>query len=188
MNRILRTSTTVAALAFATAAASFAADPAPGYVDFGRIVPSAEGRFVEINLSPGLLKFAAMCISKQEPQAAEMIGNLQHVRVNVVELNDSNREATLACVKAVRQKLETQGWTQIVNVREQPKGDDVQIFARIRGEEAIEGLVVTVISGNHEVVLVNIVGEIKAEQIATLGERLGIDPLKHVQLSRGTHS
>ena len=137
MNRTLRTSTTVAALVCASAAAAFAAgEPAApiavtasGYVDFGKLVPSAEGKFVEIDLSPGLLKFAAMCVAQQEPQASELLRHLQHVHVNVVELGDRNSEQTLARVKAVRQELAAQGWTPLVNVREQPKGDDVQIFA-----------------------------------------------------------
>ena len=195
MNRILRTSTAAAALALASAAFTFAADSATpvagsagGYVDFGKLVPSAEGKFVEINLSPGLLKFAATCVAKQEPQASELLGNLKHVRVNVVELSDRNREQTIERVKAVRQELESQGWTSMVNVREQPKGDDVQIFAKMRGEEAIEGLVVTVISGGREVVLVNIVGDIKAEQIATLAERFNIEPLKKVDFAKKEHS
>jgi hypothetical protein len=77
---------------------------------------------------------------------------------------------------------------QIVTVREQPKGDDVQIYTKTRGEEAIEGLVVTVISGRNEVVLVNIVGDIKPEQIATLAERFNIDPLKKINLPKPTHT
>lgn len=194
MNRILRTSATVAALACASVTfassqpAAATAATTGGYVDFGQLVPSAEGKFVEINLSAGLLKFAALCAAKQEPQAAEVLGNLRHVRVNVIELNDTNRAATVERVQAIRRELESQGWTPIVNVREQPKGDDVQIFAKTRGEEAIEGLVVTVISGSHEVVLVNIVGEIKPEQIATLADRFDIDPLKKVHFAKAKHT
>jgi len=194
MNRIRRLCTAAAALASAAVSLAAAEPAAPiasdasGYVDFGQLVPSAEGKFVEINLSPGLLKFAATCVAKQEPQASALLGNLKHVRVNVVELSDRNREQTLERVKAVRQELATQGWTPMVNVREQPKGDDVQIFAKMRGDEAIEGLVVTVIDSNHEVVLVNIVGDIKAEQIATLADRFDIDSLKHVKLAKHHHS
>ena len=194
MNRIRRFCTAAAALASAAVSLAAAEPAAPiasdasGYVDFGQLVPSAEGKFVEINLSPGLLKFAATCVAKQEPQASALLSNLKHVRVNVVELSDRNREQTLERVKAVRQELATQGWTPMVNVREQPKGDDVQIFAKMRGDEAIEGLVVTVIDSNHEVVLVNIVGDIKAEQIATLADRFDIDSLKHVKLAKHHHS
>ncbi len=194
MKPTFRSSFAVAALACAAAAASFAGETpadittAEGYVDFGQLVPAAEGKFVEVNLSPGLLKFAALCVSKEEPQASELISSLRRVRVNVVELNDANREKTIERVQAVRQQLVAAGWTTLANVREQPKGDDVQVFARMRGEEAITGLAVTVISDNREVVLVNIVGEIKAEQIATLAARFHIDPLKHVQLPKPEHS
>lgn len=194
MNRIHRFCAAAAALASAAVSLAAAESGAPiaanagGYVDFGQLVPSAEGKFVEINLSPGLLKFAATCVAKQEPQASELLGNLKHVRVNVVELSDRNREQTLERVKAVREELAGQGWTPMVNVREQPKGDDVQIFAKMRGEEAIEGLVVTVIDGNREVVLVNIVGDIKPEQIATLAERFNIDPLKHAKFAKNRHT
>ena len=177
-----------AALGCAATASLAAAEPAPaatttdGYVDFGQIVPSDEGKFVEVNLSPGLLKFAALCVAKEEPQASQLLSSLRHVRVNVVELTDANREKTLERVRAVRAQLAAEGWTSLANVREQPQGDDVQIFARMRGEEAIQGLVVTVIGENREVVLVNIVGDIKADQIAMLADRFHVDPLKHVQL------
>jgi len=184
MNAILRSSACTAALLLASASANFAAaDPGAGYVDFGKIAPTGEGRFVEVDLPEGLIKFAAKLTSKHEPQAAEVLGNLKHLRVNVVELSDTNREDIVGRVKAIRQELQSQGWHQVVNVREQPKGDDVQVFAKMRGEEAIEGLVVTVISDQKEVVLVNIVGDIKPEQIATLAERFDIEPLKKIRVT-----
>ncbi len=194
MKRTLRSSLAVAALACAAAVSLPAVEPAAvettadGYVDFGQLAPSDSGKFVEVNLSPGLLKFAALCVSKQEPQASELISSLHHVRVNVVELNDANRVQTLERVRAIRQQLAAAGWTTLASVREQGNGDDVQIFARMRGEAAIAGLAVTVIGDNHEVVLVNIVGDITAEQIATLADRFHIDPLKHVQLPKPEHS
>ena len=162
-------------------AAAEPASPAPGWVDFGTLSPAAEGKFVEVNLSEGLLKFAATLAAQQEPEAAGLIRNLRHVRVNVLDLNAANRAATVGQVKAIRQKLAAEGWAPVVSVREPPKGDDVQIFAKMRGEEAIEGLVVTVIEGESEVVLVNVVGDIKPEQIATLAEHYDIKALKHFQ-------
>jgi len=126
------------------------ADTSPGYVDFGKIAPSGDGKFVEVDLSQGLIKFISKLATKEEPQAAEVLGNLKHVRVNVVELGDANRDEINRTRQAVRQELEAQGWNQLVTVREQPKGDDVQVFAKMRGEDAIEGLVVTVISAQNE--------------------------------------
>jgi hypothetical protein len=160
-----------------------AAETSSGYVDFGKIAPTTEGKFVEVDLPEGLIKFAAKIATKADPQAAEVLGNLEHVRVNVVELNAANREAIVGRVQAIRQELAAQGWSPIVNVREQPRGDDVQIFAKTRGEEAIAGLVITVVEGSREVVLVNIVGNIKPEQIATLADRFDIEPLKRIKVA-----
>ncbi|HTX65848.1 MAG TPA: DUF4252 domain-containing protein [Opitutaceae bacterium] len=171
----------VSTLTAGVLAAAEPAAPAPGWVDFGTLTPAAEGKFVEVNLSEGLLKFAATLAAKQEPDAAGLIRNLRHVRVNVLDLTDANRAATVEKVTAIRQQLAAAGWAPIVDVREPPKGDDVRIFAKMRGEEAIEGLVITVIDGDHEVVLVNVVGDIKPEQIATLAEHYDIKALKHFQ-------
>jgi hypothetical protein len=79
-------------------------------------------------------------------------------------------------VKQIRADLDAKGWDRVVSV--QQKKDDVAVFLKTRGEEAIEGLVVTVLDGDKEAVLVNIVGDIKPEQVALLGEKLKLDPLK----------
>lgn len=176
-----------AGFAAALTAQSFAAESDPGYVDVGQLMPSAKGEFVEVNLSPGLLKFAARIAAKQEPEAAALIANLKRVRVNVVSLDDSNRKATVEQIEAVRAKLESQGWTPMVTVREREGGDNVTVHAKQKSEDVIEGLVVTVIDGKGEAVFVNIVGNISADQIATVADNLNIEPLKHVKVKINKH-
>ncbi len=178
----LRLLAATASMAVALSIPSFAAESEPGYVDIGQLVPAAKGEFVEVNLSPGLLKFAAKIAAKQEPEAAALIANLKRVRVNVVSLDDSNRKATIEQIEAVRAKLESQGWTQMVTVREREGGDNVTVHAKQKGDDVIEGLVVTVIDGKGEAVFVNIVGLISADQIATIAEQLDIEPLRHVKV------
>jgi len=51
---------------------------------------------------------------------------------------------------------------------------------KMHGSESVEGLVVTVLQGNKEAVLVNVVGDIRPEKLAMIGERFGIEPLKQV--------
>ena len=64
------------------------------------------------------------------------------------------------------------------NVNVQGKeGEDVGIFTKTRGSEALAGVVITVIDSEH-VVLVNVVGDIKPDQVAALGESLKIRQLK----------
>jgi len=178
----LRSLVATAGLSAVLCVASFAAESEPGYVDVGQLMASAKGKFVEVNLSTGMLKFAAKLAARQEPEAAELIGNLKRIRVNVVSLDDSNRKEAVAQITSIRQKLEAQGWTQMVTVREQDGGDNVDIHVKQHGDDIIEGLVVTVIDHKGEAVVVNIVGNISAEQISKVAENLNIEPLKQLRV------
>lgn len=171
-----------AGLSAVLSVATFAAEAEPGYIDVGQLMASAKGKFVEVNLSTGMLKFAAKLAARQEPETAELIGSLKRVRVNVVSLDDSNRKDTVAQIESIRHKLEAQGWTQMVTVREQEGGDNVDIHVKQRGDDVIEGLVVTVIDRKGEAVFVNIVGSINADQIAKVAEHLNIEPLKQLRV------
>ena len=183
MKSLLRQTLLATAASAALALSAFAApENEPGYVDIGELVPSTNGQFVEVNLSPALLKFASRVAKHHEPDAAELVGDIKHVRVNVVGLDDTNRAATVEKIEAVRAKLEKQGWTKMVTVRERDGGDNVGIYAKMRSDDTIDGLVVTVIDGKGEAVFVNIVGTINPDKIAALAEKYDIEPLRHVKV------
>lgn len=182
MKNLLRLSLAAATLSLALTVSSHAADAEVGAIDLGQLMPSANGQFVEVNLSTAMLKFAARIAAHQEPETAELIRNLKSIRVNVVGLDDSNRATTVGQIEAVRRKLEAQGWTKMVTVREENGGDNVDIHVKQRGEEAIDGLVVTVIDKKGEAVFVNIVGNINAEQLAVIAEKFDIEPLRKIHL------
>lgn len=177
----LRSVLAAATVSLALTTASFAADEDSGFVDIGQLMPSAKGQFVEVNLSPAMLKFAARIAKHQDPDAADIVGDIQRIRVNVVGLDDANRAANLEKIEAIRSKLEKAGWHRMVTVRENDK-DDVAIFAKLKDEETIEGLVVTVIDRKGEAVFVNIVGSINADKIGALAEKYDIEPLRHVKI------
>jgi hypothetical protein len=159
--------------------AAVAADNPPGYVDFGRFsAPASGGEFVEVNVKANLIAMVARLAEKQEPEAAELLRGLQMVRVNVLGLDDENRADVQKRVAKIRSDLDGHGWERVVT--SQKKDEDVAIFLKMRGSEAVEGLVVTVVEGNRQAVLVNIVGDIKPEKIAVVGERLNIEPLKKI--------
>jgi len=178
----LRSVVAAASLAAALSLSAFGAESEPGYVDLGKLVPAAKGQYVEVNLSAAMLKFAAKLAAREEPEAAALISNLKHVRVNVVSLDDSNREGAIKHIDSIRRKLEADGWTQMVTVREKNDGSNVDVHVKQRGEEVIDGIVVTVIDDKGEAVLVNIVGNISADQIAKVAENLNIEPLQHVRV------
>ncbi len=182
MKNHLRSAFAAATLSLALTTFASAAEAQSGAIDIGQLMPSAKGEFVEINLSSAMLKFAARIAARQEPEAAELIRNLKSLRVNVVGLDDSNRDSTIEQIEGVRRKLEAQGWTKMVTVREKNGGDNVDVHVMQRGEESIDGLVVTVLDKKGEAVFVNIVGNINADQIAQIAEKFDLEPLRKVHL------
>lgn len=150
----------------------------PGYVDFGKLTAPAKGEFVEVTLGKGLLKLAGLIVRCEEPKAADLIAGISRVRVNVVGLDDSNRTATAERMATVRATLAREGWDPIVTARGE-RDEDVAIHVKHRDGEVIEGLVVTVIDERkREAVFINVVGNIKAEQLAAVGEHLKIPHLR----------
>ena len=103
---------------------------------------------------------------------------MQLVRVNVLGLTDENREEMQKRVQKIRQELEGRGWERNVNVQGKD-GEDVGVYTQTQGGNALAGVAITVIDPKN-VVLVNVVGDIRPEQIAALGEKLDIKPLKEI--------
>ena len=156
------------------------AGPLSGQVDFGKFTPPGDGgQFVEIQINSNLLSLAAQMVEKQEPDAAKLLRSVQLVHVNVVGLTDENRAEVEKRVRQIRHDLEAAGWDRNVTVQDKD-GKDVGVYTKTRGSEALAGLTITVIDPKEQVVLVNIVGDIRPEQVAVLGEKLDIKPLKDV--------
>lgn len=179
MKRALRSLSLGLAVAATTVATAVMAAEGPGFVDFGKLSPSASGgEFVEVNIQSNLISMVARLARAHEPEVADLIGGLKAIRVNVIGLRDDNRAEVEQQVKSIREQLAAKGWERIVTVQQDKQ--DVGVYMKTRGDEAVEGLVVTVLDGGSEAVLVNIVGSIKPEQITTLGERFNIEPLKKI--------
>ncbi len=167
----------IAVLTASLAYTAYAANPAPGYIDFGRF-PQSGGEFVEIDLKSNLISMVTRLTAKDQPEVAELLRDLHSIRVNVIGLNDENRDDVEKRIKTIRTELDAKGWERIVSAQSQK--EDVGIYLKTRGEEAVEGLVITVLEGTREAVLINIVGNIKPEKLGAIGERLNIEPLKKV--------
>jgi len=156
------------------------AGPPPGQVDFGKFTPPGDdGQFVEIQINSNLLSLAAQVVENQQPETAKLLHSVQLVHVNVVGLTDDNRAELTKRVRQIRHDLDARGWDHNVTVQGKD-GKDVGIYTKTHGGEALAGLVITVIDGRNQVVLINIVGDIRPEQVAALGEKLDIGPLKDI--------
>jgi hypothetical protein len=157
-----------------------AAGPMKGQIDFGAFTPPPDGgEFVEVNIPSNLISLAARFVEKEEPDVAKFLQNIKLVRVNVIGLDDNNREEVGRRVKKVRKDLSSgNGWTRLVTAMD--KGQDVGVYINMAENDAVNGLAVVVMEGNKQAVFVNVVGNIQPEQLTSLGERLHIQPLKEI--------
>lgn len=173
IHRVFITASILAAIACGLQAAN----PTPGYIDFGNLAPADSGaEFVEVNVNTHLITMASRLAAKAEPQVAELLQGLKGIRVNVIGLNEGNQANIEERIKAIRAQLNTDGWERVVTA--QQKKEDVSVYMKTRGPEAVEGIFVLVRDGRKQAVLVNVVGDIRPEKLAMLGERFNIEPLK----------
>ena len=176
MKAILRQTCVFAVASLLFTASLHAADAPPGLVDFGKFTKPTNGELVEINLGSDMISMALQLTGQSQPDFTEALSGLHSIRVSVVGLDDQNREEVTARMNKVRDGLDARGWQPIVKVQE--KKDDVGIYLKTRGKDAIEGVVVTVLEGRKQAVFINVVGDIKMDKLAALGEKLNIGALK----------
>ncbi len=175
MKRIFQLGGALAAMAVMTTL--HAANSAPGYVDFGKISPTPGAEFVEVNVNSNLIAMVTN-LAKDEPQVTEVLKGLKAIHVNVLGVNSANRDELQERIRSVRSQLDGGGWERVVSVMNGK--DDVAVYMKTRGPEAVEGLCVTVLEGKGHAVLVNVVGDIRPEKLKLLGERFNIEPLKQL--------
>jgi hypothetical protein len=150
-----------------------------GQVDFGKFVPPSTGaEFVEVNLTTSLISLASQLVEKEDAEIAHLLKTLTQVRVTAIGIDDENRADLKKRAQKIREELDSKGWERIVNAQKDEQS--VGVFLKSRNKDTVEGIVVLATEGNKRAVFVNIVGDIKPEQIARLGEKLHIDPLKKV--------
>jgi hypothetical protein len=178
MRNTLRQTCVIAAFSLLLTNPMPAADSPPGLVNFGRFTKPTNGELVEINLNADTIAMALQVAGKGQPDVADVLRGLHSVRVNVVGLDAQNRDEVTARIKTLRSELDASGWQPLVSVQE--KKEDVGIHLKTRGREAVEGIVVTVLDGRKEAVFINVVGDLKIDKLATLGEKLNLDALKKV--------
>lgn len=164
------------------AATSHASD---ALVDFGALPAPASGECVEVNLPPALLAIASSATEKSDHETADLIRHLRLVHINVVKLDDSNRTQAIDHIRRFRESLKN--WKQVVSVRE-PNGDDVDIRMKCRDDNTIEGFVITVLESKGDAVFVNIVGDLKPDQLGALAARLPIPGMPTLGLPAPAHT
>ena len=168
-----------ALLAVANLSLNARAEISPGFVELGKFNPPGNGaEFVEVQLRSNLIGLAAQLVERKEPEAAKLLRSVELVQVKVIGVTSGNRDELDKHIGKVQSDLDSKNWERNVMVQGK-EGEDVAVYTKTRGGEALSGVVITVKDKEHAV-FVNIVGDIRPEQVAKLGEKLNIEPLKKV--------
>ena len=149
-------------------------------IDFGTFTPPEEGTFVEIKVNRSLINMAARLAKDSEPEMARILEGLRSLRINVMEFDQPDGRNVKSRIQSIRKELEAHEWEQVVCVKEEK--EDVGIYVKLNGEDSVEGVAVTVIE-EHQAVLIHVDGSIRPEELARLGERLNLEPLKQLEVA-----
>lgn len=154
-----------------------AAENHPGYVDFSDLRGLVDAEpVVEVTLREPLLRLVTEAIPEDDVEAAGFVSRLLNVRLHVYEdiVGDVTEVATT--MNDLSAGLEEDGWERVVRVRDDE--DQVDIFLNFSEDDAeVYGIALMVVSEDGEVVLGNIVGNIRMEDISALGRRFDIEEL-----------
>jgi hypothetical protein len=184
----------VASLFMACAASMAAADKSskdkeaalksePGYVDFSMLDRLGQEAKVEVNLRDPMLGLVSKFISEDDPELRDLIAGLKLVRVRVYDAAAAGMDKLLAAGSEATRQLDADGWERIVRVREDGEHVDVY-FKPSKNAEWIEGVLVIAMEAGDEAAFVNIVGTIRPEDVARLGDHMDIDGLDRVRVEK----
>jgi hypothetical protein len=120
---------------------------------------------VDVDLSGAMLRVAAGAMENQDEHIAELVANLERVRVQVGAPSGVDAATVAQKIAAAKATLEGAGWKKILSVEE--SDEHVYLYA-LESAGNIVGLTVFVSEGSEEVVVVNIVGDINPETLGRL--------------------
>ncbi|PYT01319.1 MAG: hypothetical protein DMF63_00250 [Acidobacteria bacterium] len=130
---------------------------------------------VEVNIDGKLLDLAKRVTAKLDDpnakKAAQAISGLKGIYVRAYRFENAN-EYSMADVDAIRSQLNAPGWEKLANVRSKKNDQKVDVYTMFSGD-VMSGVAV-VISDSKGVALVNMIGPIDIELLASLSGKLSI--------------
>jgi hypothetical protein len=126
----------------------------------------AEGDLeVDVDLSGAMLRVAAGAMENRDEGLAELVANLERVRVQVGAPSGVGASTVAQKMADAQAALGGAGWQKILSVEE--GNEQVYLYA-LESAGNIAGLTAFVNEGGEEVVVVNIVGDINPETLGRL--------------------
>lgn len=133
---------------------------------------------VNVSLDGPLLQLGAKFLSADDPEQKaikSLLSGLKGIYVRSFEFANPGEYAP-ADLEALRKQLKAPAWAKMVNVSSTRGGENVDVFLKM-DQDKIAGLVVIAAEATR-LTVVNIIGAIDLEQLASLGGQFGIPKVK----------
>jgi Domain of unknown function (DUF4252) len=129
---------------------------------------------VNVQLDGALIQLASRFLSEKDPDEAKvkrLVGGLKGIYVKSFEF-DERGQYSLSDVDDLRAQLRGPSWARIVGASSKRKGENSEVYLKTEGGQ-ITGLAI-IVTDPKELTIVNIVGNIRPEDVRDLGGHLGI--------------
>ncbi len=135
---------------------------------------------VDVTLDSSMLQLASRFLSDKEPDEAHakrLVSGLKGIYVRSFQFENAG-EYSPADIEAIRSQLTGPTWARVASVRSRKAGDNAEVYIKTEGGQ-ITGLTV-IASEPKELTIVNIVGNIRPEDLRDLGGRFGLPKMDGV--------
>lgn len=151
----------------------------PGYVDLSFFEDRFENSAtVEVDIRGKMLRLVAEASRADDPELAELLLRLRAIQVKGFPMSRSEFRAMEDHSKDISEKLNGRGWATVVKLRDYGQYVDVHVK---ENSAFIQGLMMMVVDARvNETVLINIVGDIQAEELGRIGSKFNIGPLEEM--------
>ena len=142
---------------------------AQGYFDFGSIPGISREPSVQVDLNPAMIGFVRESLRAADPEAAEIVSNIENVRVRVYNIVD-DADVLLEFIDDTSGSLERDGWQRVVFVDD----DEAKVRVYLKFEDVnATGITVMVAGQDDEAVFINVAGMINPTQLGQLAQKYG---------------
>jgi hypothetical protein len=129
---------------------------------------------VDVNVDGRLIQVASKFLSDPDDAEVKMVlSNLKGIYVRSFEFEADGLYVD-ADVETIRSQVRGAAWSRLVNVRSKKDGD-VEVYVMLEGEKI--GGVVVLSAEPRELTVINIVGPVDLEKLASLEGQFGIPDL-----------
>lgn len=149
----------------------------PLQLNLDKLAPKA-AEVVDVTLDGALLQLAGKFLSSQKPdeaRAKKLVAGLKGIYVKSFEFSKEG-EYGEADLEAIRAQLRGPGWSRVVGVHSQHKGENTEVYIRSQGDQVAGFALIT--AEPKELTVVSIVGSIDLEQLSELGGHFGVPRLE----------